>query len=293
MSCINSIKHLLNIVEPLIDPQDPGGNDVTFALFTALTNGITANTTSVCCNCSEDSNFPYVLTTVENFIILAEVLRILPGSGVFLTEETTTGPIPANSLCEIIEYKSPDNFLSYVDTNSPVVGNPNQNGYTFTSNKVVNWVNGSKIRYTYFEENSRNCIKDCCISYFSSVENFLYYAEAMLTEEFYTSNNGQLCESYNCCDSKKEIEKYISNLKYQEEVDRVMDRGIIEISGGGIKSLNDFFSVNEYIWKNNFFEVLMDRGVVSYCMDDKVLICSVELFIQYVSEGLIKDPFRK
>ena len=124
---------------------------------------------------------------------------------------------------------------------------------------------------------------DCCLHYEASVETGLKLAEAI---NYDIPNNLKSCSTnFNSCID------YLMDSFTSEEVDRVLDRGIVEygsISGQSqiclLKTFIDltYNSQDKIEWtKAEILDRILEKGIVISCYNGEMSISSVETFLKW------------
>jgi hypothetical protein len=129
---------------------------------------------------------------------------------------------------------------------------------------------------------------DCCLHYEASVETGLKLGEAL---NYDIPNNFQSCSTnFNSC-----IDDLLNSFTF-EDVDRVLDKGIVEygsISGQSqiclLKTFIDlaYNSQDKIVaTKQEILDRILDKGIVISCYNGEMSISSVETFLKWY-EGYI------
>jgi hypothetical protein len=124
---------------------------------------------------------------------------------------------------------------------------------------------------------------DCCLHYEASVETGLKLAEAI---DYDIPNNLKSCSTnFNSCID------YLMDSFTSEDVDRVLDKGIVEY--GSISGQSQICTIKDYIdlaynsqdkiesTKVEILDGLLDKGLVVSCYNGEMSISSVETFLKW------------
>lgn len=146
----------------------------------------------------------------------------------------------------------------------------------------------------YAEFSSYDLNPNCCLNPYGSVETYLKYLEGMSVDP--NERNGNCCDPrFDLCVNKMICWGIEGSSSGSNFLDRILDKGVIEfgnftdnctnINYSGLCSIIDYLKSKDDlylgVYREEFIDILLDRGFIVACEDGDIFIGSLETYTKY------------